>query len=130
MLLLSLYPHLCIPKSSLGLSLTWSIPRNRTWMNQGWRMRWPIIRNFKRKKFQGKWTIIIQMNNSRDLAPQGRHCRAFWTGEKGNWGEKGREGDQTRRVRDSKLPTKVLLQASLPGQWVRFWPFSQPSHFP
>lgn len=58
------------------------------------------------------------MNNYRDLDPRG-HSRQE---RKDNWGEKEREGDQTRSVRKNKkeLPKKALLQDSLPGQWVKY----------
>ena len=49
------------------------------------------------------------MDKSRDPDPQGRHDRAFWTGQKGHLRRKEREDDQTRKARDSKFPKKALL---------------------
>ena len=68
------------------------------------------------------------MNNYKDLDPRGRDYRAFRTGEKGQLRRKGEKGDQTRSVRENKLPKKALFQDSLPGQGVKYLPASQPSY--
>ena len=56
------------------------------------------------------------MNNYKDLDPRGRDYRAFRAGEKGQLRRKGEKGDQTRSIRENKLPKKALFQDSLPGQ--------------
>lgn len=55
------------------------------------------------------------MDSSTDPDPLGRHYRAFWTEEKGQLRGKGREDDETRRVRVIELPKRALLRASLGG---------------
>lgn len=52
----SLYPYLRILKANLGPFSTSRTPWNRTFMNQQWRTKLSIIRNFKQKEFQEKET--------------------------------------------------------------------------